>query len=235
MIIPPQEIRKLIGPFGNDKDYENSAKEGIESLRKYTSNLRIKNILDLGCGCGRIAGLIPDTFPDLQSFVGVDVNHTLIEFCKKTYSDPRFRFQELNLGNSIWAPNKHGLFPDLGFLGAQKFDMVYAFSVFTHTKYEMFCAWLGEIAKYLSDSGMFYFTLFIKRDTGMEPLFSFKHQRGQDYWIDDPLHPEAAVAYSHLSILKAILDNNLRVISVDYGKWNSAKIHSQDTIIVRRN
>ena len=54
-LIPDSEIRTWVGPFNDKEYYFNLGKEQAEKIIKWMSIKPDDKILDLGCGCGRIA------------------------------------------------------------------------------------------------------------------------------------------------------------------------------------
>ncbi len=88
------------------------------------------NILDWGCGCGRITRY----FENLKSpsITGVDIDTDNIGWCNKY----------LKFGNFLSIP----LHPPTS-LGESHFDLIIGISVFTHLKEKEQYEWLGELAR----------------------------------------------------------------------------------------
>lgn len=97
------------------------------------------DVLDFGCGVGRIARwLAPDVLAAGGRFYGSDLNPRLANWCAA------------NLPGS-YAVN--GLRPPLGLEDAAV-DLVYAHSVLTHLNEDTAQAWLAEIARVLRPGGL---------------------------------------------------------------------------------
>ena len=97
--------------------------------------------LDFGCGCARLArhwaGLEgPEVF-------GCDYNPEAIEWCRE------------NLGFMQVATNE--LAPPLPY-PAERFDFVYAISVFTHLSEQLQHEWMAEMRRVLRPGGLLFFT-----------------------------------------------------------------------------
>jgi len=89
-----------------------------------------KNILDWGCGCGRVSRHFSSV--DGISFYGADVDHDNAAWCS----------ENLGFGNFRRIP----LHPPTDFdTGA--FDLIYGISVFTHLHEDVQLAWLEELKR----------------------------------------------------------------------------------------
>jgi SAM-dependent methyltransferase len=99
------------------------------------------SILDFGCGCARVLRRVrPLTEARL---VGTDVNGEAIAWCRAELPIAEF---EVN------APA-----PPLAFAPGS-FDLVYAFSVFTHLPEDLQRPWIEELARVLRPGGYLLFT-----------------------------------------------------------------------------
>ena len=98
----------------------------------------LRAVLDFGCGCGRVtrhwAG-----HADRIGIYGADINASAIRWCKK------------NLPFGSFCVSGHA--PPLPFEDAA-FDLVYAFSVFTHLNEAQQTAWRDELRRVLSPGGL---------------------------------------------------------------------------------
>lgn len=107
-------------------------------------SLQGATILDYGCGWGRIARMMM-YFTDPDQFHGVDPLTDSIELCRESGV----------LGNialSDYLPN------DLP-VGDAKFDLAYAYSVFTHTSKRATLTALSAIRKYMKPDGLLMITV----------------------------------------------------------------------------
>jgi SAM-dependent methyltransferase len=106
--------------------------------------LKKSKILDFGCGYGRLARLFY-YFVDEEMFYGVDPWDKSLEIC---FNDGLTK----NLYQSDWLPTS------LPFANV-KFDLIYAFSVFTHLSERATYAALNTLNKYLTDDGVLLITI----------------------------------------------------------------------------
>jgi len=129
--------------------YNNSIIPGIYNMQTYLTKSgvelnRIKSVLDIGCGTGRLlVGWYLDN-PDRHLF-GCDINPSLVDWAGANLPDPmRFR--------------QNGLLPPLPYQTGE-FDLVYLVSVFTHLSLEAQKLWLSEIKRILAPNGILLATL----------------------------------------------------------------------------
>jgi SAM-dependent methyltransferase len=99
-------------------------------------------VLDFGCGWGRIIRFFQKDL-DAGRLWGIDVNPEMIALCRQ--HNRWSRFAEV----STTGPTR---FAD------RTFDLVYAFSVFSHLSEDMHHRWLAEIRRILKPGGLFLAT-----------------------------------------------------------------------------
>jgi ubiquinone/menaquinone biosynthesis C-methylase UbiE len=104
------------------------------------------SLLDFGCGSGRTAVALRRTVP-LSLYVGIDVVETLLDYADKI-SPPEFRFIR-STRRTIPMPSN-------------AFDMVRAFSVFTHLMPEETYLYMEDILRVLKVGGKLVFFLEVR-------------------------------------------------------------------------
>src|SRR5713101_838163 len=119
-------------------------------------------ILDYGCGFGRISRLMYK-FTEEGKVFGVDPWERAIAICK-----------ESGLLTNYFVSD---YLPKSLPVGPVKFDLIYAFSVFTHLSERATLAALRVLRKYISDQGVLVITI-----------------RPIEYWYHDPLASDAQKA-----------------------------------------
>lgn len=126
-------------------------------------------ILDFGCGWGRLLRLFYKTTPYTQLY-GVDPWQKSLDFCKQ-YN------LKCNFGLSTAVPDS------LPF-GDTAFDLVYAFSVFTHISFKSADAALKIIRKRIDKNGLLVITI--------RPVEYWRlHKRSHNHDLDiDSVHKE---------------------------------------------
>ncbi len=132
--------------------YRNSIISGIYTMMSYLElaevNLNlIKNVLDFGCGTGRML-LGWHLFLPQVTMSGCDINNELIEWAKKNIPGIEL------IQNAIKPP--------LSFSDRQ-FDLIYLISVFTHLSLETQKLWIKEFQRLLKLKG--YILLTVQGET----------------------------------------------------------------------
>ena len=102
---------------------------------------QLNAILDFGCGVGRIMR----HWESLQHPVlhGTDYNPGLVAWCQDNLKFARFQVNPLT-GNLSYE--------------SEKFDFIYAFSVFTHLSEPLQFLWISELSRVLKPGGHLFFT-----------------------------------------------------------------------------
>lgn len=99
-------------------------------------------ILDFGCGWGRITRFFLRDVP-LRNLHGVDVDPDFIKVCRETFwSD---QFVVCNSGPPLDYPDA-------------SFDVIFAFSVFSHLSESISLEWMKEFARLIRPGGLLAFT-----------------------------------------------------------------------------
>lgn len=125
-------------------------------------------ILDYGCGYGRIARLMY-YFSDPSSVFGVDPWDASIKICR----DDRLGS---NFLQSTYLPASLPV-------GQARFDLIYAFSVFTHLSERAAKMSLSVLSKYLRPGGLLVITI-----------------RPVEYWHHDPAAQKAGVVEQQIAL-----------------------------------
>jgi SAM-dependent methyltransferase len=161
------------------------------------------DVVELGCGCGRIARPLKDEWFE-GSYVGVDVDKEMIEYCRNHFPDNRFQFL-LSPHQSKTYSAKSGDQPgarDSTFsIGqANSKDFVYSLSLYSHLLENEFTEYLAESFRVLRPGGWMYLTFFCMEDVDLGQRWTFAHRRGNAF-IENPNLPEAAVAYHKAHVI----------------------------------
>jgi SAM-dependent methyltransferase len=145
--IPPAELNFLVS-----KNYETDVADFFAIGRACADSVaaavtragrdmtQLGSILDFGCGCGRVIRHLHRLGPQLH---GTDYNPCLIEWCQRNLLFARF---DLN-----------GLQPPLRYRDGT-FDLIYAFSVFTHLPEGLQFSWMAELRRVLAPGGYLFMT-----------------------------------------------------------------------------
>lgn len=147
-------VKELIANHPLDEAMSLAVGGGWDSVGNIGSDLLIHcglrdgmNVLDFGCGSGRIASKLSQKV-QIDSFVGIDVIPELLDYAK-TVCPSHYVF---SLNQSLRVPVEDG-----------KFDFAYAFSVFTHLLQTEIILYSHDIFKKLKPGGLFLFS-FLEMD-----------------------------------------------------------------------
>lgn len=164
-IPPPSLCFSVIASYDVDC-FLRTGFQGAESIRNILARNKkpinqYSEILDFGCGCGRITRHLKDLTN--SSITGSDINHTPILWAQKNLKFARF----ITNGISDSLPFEN-----------DSFDLVFAVSVFTHLSERLQKHWMGELTRILKPGGALLITVKgenWKVDLGEEQMNSFNH------------------------------------------------------------
>jgi SAM-dependent methyltransferase len=165
--IIPSPDRRWCGPeFKDDKFYLKSAEGEASRLIKYLGCTQESRVLDVGCGQGRLPIGILRVIGEIN-YTGIDVHRRSIDWCNRHIErdHPSFQFKHVKLYNERY--NKDGIKIENGFrfeVEPKSADIIYLFSVFSHTTEEDMKAYLKDFRRILEDKGKIFFTTFIEED-----------------------------------------------------------------------
>jgi SAM-dependent methyltransferase len=141
MPIPPPLLRYWVAGEDDLSWFLTSGQRGINALRDILAPHGIQlatftRILDFGCGCGRVLRHLPAA--TTATIDGTDSNADTIQWCADHLTFARFAV------NPLEPPLAY---PD------QTFDLIYAFSVFTHLPGPLQQSWFVELHRCLKPGG----------------------------------------------------------------------------------
>jgi SAM-dependent methyltransferase len=131
--------------------------------------------LDFGSGAGRLAVGIAEAFGQIALYRGVDVQRELIDWASANLGGPRFEFVHVDAANERYNPDGGGFVPIPA--DDADFDIVYAYSVFSHMRGADVRTYLGEFARILRPSGTAYLTAFVEDGVPAESVNPFGYRR----------------------------------------------------------
>jgi SAM-dependent methyltransferase len=164
--VPPSELVHRVGKI-DDPDlvaaYEaigHRCRERIERLLPAHWSWDGKRVLDFGCGAGRTLRHFLDE-AERAEFYGCDIDRPSVAWLTDHFSPPLHVFEN-NETPSLPQPDEF-------------FDLVYAFSVFTHLT-DHWAGWLLELHRVLKPDGLLFATFL---NEGLWPDF------GRGAWEED--------------------------------------------------
>jgi len=199
--------------------------KGIGQLKK--SDI----VLDVGSGIGRMA--IPLThYLTEGELYGFDIYKKGVKWCQKNISPkfPNFNFEYVDLYNKYY--NKKGKIKAEDFefpYEDNKFDFIYATSVFTHMLPEEVKQYFSEIKRVLKKDGRCLLTFFginenkkILIENGYSKC-DFKYEFSKNCFYSHKNVPEAETAYSEEWIIKQFEKIECQSPKIYNGSWSGQK------------
>jgi SAM-dependent methyltransferase len=222
--LPPNHLRIRIGTgnriFNGHIDFIEAGSRCwlIFLSRKYcTSN---SDVVELGCGCGRLARVLRDPWwgPWFEgTYLGVDIDREMIEYCQNNFPAPRFQFILSPHKSTIYSSNKSCISAEtssaLEIAAPESKDFVYSFSLFTHLLEAEALEYLRETYRILRTGGIMYMTFFCMDHVGLGRRWTFQHRRGNAY-IENLRYPEAAIAYQEVFMTESVRNCGFREVTV---------------------
>ena len=140
--LPPDTMRRRVGFKPTDQGFVGQGMRLCQRLLGFVKQHgdldNCQNVLDWGCGCGRITRHMLRRLP-AASIAGCDIDGEAVRWMQEHFSRGSFR--------------KVGAYPPTQF-DDQRFDFVYGVSVFTHLDEETQLQWLGELRRITRAGGL---------------------------------------------------------------------------------
>ena len=224
--LPPYSLRTLAGGSKGFKNVGPWFLHEFFRLGLFKENYRI---LDVGCGCGRVAYCFA-TDPELLrlnvQYAGMDIDAKAILWCQEHVAskNTRFQFYCADLYNRSYNPKGKQLARDFRFPHPDgSFDLIIATSLFTHLLEEDLRHYLRELFRMTDSGGTIYASFFTYRSreeavrsTGRHPL-CFPCFHGH-FATHSGCYPENAIAYEESFLLELIQSLGFRLrVNIMYG------------------
>lgn len=169
--MPPEEMRALVGPT-DPAAFDNPSGESI-----FPFDASLGDVLDFGCGCGRLARQFIQQDRQPRSYLGIDLHAGMVRWCDAnlTKAAPQFRFVHHDIYNVGFnpGPDKPAHLP----LPAEdeSRDFLIAHSVFTHIIESSVMHYLSECARVVRPGGILATTWFLFDKRGFPMMQSFQN------------------------------------------------------------
>jgi SAM-dependent methyltransferase len=142
--MPPPDLMVAVAGTPNREWFSTSGRRDADLFKGHAARHGVpladqRVVVDLGCGCGRIARwLAPEVVGGQGRFLGFDINPGMAGWC------------DANLPGDY---GRNQLLPPLAVPDGTS-DIVYAYSVLTHLREATAVLWLEEIARVLRPGGL---------------------------------------------------------------------------------
>jgi len=235
--VPPEVMISAIGGH-----YQRVGEEFFQIFTRVGGLKKTEKVLDIGCGCGRMAIPLTKYLSNEGRYEGFDVVADQINWCidNITPRKPNFRFRMADVYNKQYNPNGKYKASEHKFPYAdQSFDFVFATSVFTHMLPDDMENYLSETARVLKRHGRCFLTLYLLNEESqrlIEATLSpeeFKYDLGVCRTTDKET-PESCVAYDESFIRSLCSKYQLNIVEpLHYGGWRKRQqfLTYQDAII----
>ena len=172
---------------------------GRETLAEFDTLLRASGpglaeagaVLDLGCGCGRLARWFPGNPGRLT---GMDIDARMVRWCAAQLPGT---WSAVRLGEPLPA-------------GPASFDLIYACSVITHLRRPTAQGWLAELARVLKPGGRALISFHDERHPSAAPVADDLARHGYAVRFDRLEGSNHLAAYATLEALTDLAAPGLR-------------------------
>jgi len=215
----PWQSLHNIGPG----DFQRSGANLLNDLIVHAGLQPTDQVLDIGCGVGRIALPLADYLRSPGGYVGFDVSGRAVRACRKRFARvrPDFRFEWLDILNRDYNA--------LGAIAEAKarfpctdgsIDLAFAASVFSHLQIDTVARYLAEAARVLKPGGRFFFTAYTLTPERRAAVEQRLTRLDLLPWSDgsmvmDPRSPERAIAHDAKAFEAAVAAADLHLA----GPW----------------
>lgn len=136
-----------------------SARRDVARLAEHGLT-RDGNLLDWGCGAGRLAIGVIESWGGIARYDGIDVQRDLITWATRHVAREGIAFTHVDVANARY--NRGGT-PDRRIPGASAaYDALYAYSVLSHMDAAELADYLCEIRRLLKPGGFAWVTAFVE-------------------------------------------------------------------------
>lgn len=237
-LLPP---RKLIDGVGGG-DFKALGKNLFRHLTEIGGLKPHHRVLDVGCGCGRMAVPMIPYLSGPGEYYGFDIVEEAVCWSQKHIQTkyPRFHFELADVYNQHYnskgrcKPSEYRFSHEDNF-----FDFTFLTSVFTHMLATEMEHYLSEIVRTLKSGGRCLISLFLLNeeskalmDEGATPM-QFRHSL-PNCMVKVKDVPEAAVAYEETFIRECFAKRRLNIVEpIHFGSWPGRKkfLNYQDLVL----
>jgi SAM-dependent methyltransferase len=227
------------------------AEEWSMLLRIYGQIRRDSDVLEIGCGLGRVAFPLRYVLSQHGTYHGFEICRDKVEFLQQNFSTayPNFHFHHDDIHNTCYNPigtirPEHYRFP----YEDASFDLIYAASVFTHLLPAAAEQYMRESSRVLRPQGRCVFSFFLldcyrpgqPRPLGFnDPIFNVDHpygDRSDDFAVSNPENPEDISAYRLGFVERVAAQAGLRLAQPPLpGLWSGSSptwVGVQDVVVL---
>ncbi len=243
----PRPPRAMVVAIGGSS-FRLIGEEFLRLFRDLGGLPREARVLDVGCGCGRMAVPLAKWLTGASTYDGFDVDAAAVSWCREQITPryPTFQFHVADVRNGHYRADAARDAVEWTFPWPDaSFDFVFLTSVFTHMLPRDQERYVEEIARVLADGGTCFATFFLWNAEAAERLdlhatrMRFKHvltDPGGEFRAMYPEKPEGALSIREEDARARFDRHGLAVVEpIHYGTWCRPRGASfQDVVVVRR-
>lgn len=240
---PPLSARQKVGGsiWASIAQFDGVGRDSVRILREVTGMRPEHSVLDIGCGCGRMAIPLLDFLEPTSKYYGGDVDGEMIAWCQRKITPPKpnATFFHIDVFNSFYNPHLTQAAKDYKFpLSDGSVDRIFLGSVFTHMMPEDVEAYLREMARVLSPGGCALISFFMLNDHRLQgpthPVVErkFPYPKGR-YRLASEKFPELDIAYDQALVDEMIARSGLQHRQpILWGAWTGEQGFSGHDFVV---
>jgi SAM-dependent methyltransferase len=239
-MVPPAEM-----DFVGGGDFLAIGEAIVESAINHAGLQSSDDVLDIGCGIGRVAIPLTQHLDEDARYEGFDIVSSGIEWCQAKIRSryPNFHFEVADIRNSYYNPSGTTRASEFRFpYKDESFGFAFATSVFTHMLPVDVEHYLAEASRVLRPGGRLLATFFLLNEESLAGIAAGRAQLlpGPDlggYRIASQDSPEAVVFYEEPFLTEAIRRQGFVVDPpLMYGSWPGRDSGGvQDALVLRKN
>ena len=214
---PPLSARQKVGGsiWASIAEFDAIGKECLALLKGITGLQPQHTVLDIGCGCGRLAIPLLEYLQPMARYQGGDVDREMISWCSRSVTPrhPNASFFHIDVFNSFYNPELTKQARDFRFpVQDGSVDRIFLGSVFTHMMPLDVEAYLREMARMLREDGCALISVFVitrARLSGpARPLIEQKFRFAKDgHRLASEKYPELDIAYDE-DVLNGMIERS---------------------------
>jgi SAM-dependent methyltransferase len=236
---PPEEFVEFIGG-----GYHAPSVAMLANMVQWGGLRPHMDVLDAGCGVGRMAYSLAHFLNPASRYEGFDVAKPLIKWCEEniTARFPNFTFRSVDIyskfynpGGSIQGADFRFPYPD------ESFDFVFSTSLFTHLLAEDARRYLDETYRVLRPGGRCFHTCFLLNRMSRSMIRAGKSRKNLvhavgECFTDCPDAPEGAIGFPEHLLLEHVADLGFTVREKYSGDWcgRPERHFIQDVLILEK-